>query len=80
MTSAGTAEPLEDSKNIVHKLELKAESGLTGNIYIGDSNVSSANGYPLGSGEMVELEFVDLNEVYVDADSNGQSVKFLYVK
>lgn len=78
--TAGTAEALESSARVVSQLHIKAESGLADNIYVGDSGVTASNGFPLGDGDMLELHYVDLNKVFVDADSNGSTAKYLYVE
>lgn len=80
VSTAGTAEALESSSRIVSQLFVKAEAGLADNIYVGASDVTASNGYPLASGEDVELHYVDLNKVYVDADSNGNTAKYIYVE
>ena len=59
-------------------LVIKAFSSNSGIVYIGNSAVSSANGFGLSSGEqMIIVEAGNLSNVYLDASSNSQSVYWM---
>jgi len=77
VTTAGTAEALASSQELVSGVRIKALSGNAGNIYVGDSSVDSSNGFVLGAGEEIFVEIDDLAKVYIDADNNGEGVSYL---
>jgi hypothetical protein len=87
VTTAGTRVQLSSTPTIVYGLSIQAKAANSGNIYVGDSTVSSSNGHILDAG--VELELVPpqirgidgemlLSDVYLDADTNGDGVIFSY--
>jgi len=76
---AGTAEPLGPDTEIL-SVTVKALSGNSGNIYVGDEDVNSGNGYVLAPGEAVDVEIDNLKKVYIDADVSGDGVCWLAVK
>ena len=94
ITTAGTRVPLSATSVLCSRLVIRTPaSGNTGLVYVGGSNVSSSNGYQLpaggGTGGTVEFdsvmlghagEEIDLSQVYLDADTNGNSVRILYDK
>lgn len=79
VASAGTAEPLSATSLVVKKLFMQAQEN-TGNIYRGDSNVDSTTHdekVPALNSFSV-MENVDLAEVYIDADNDGEGVTYRY--
>ncbi len=70
---------------------LRAASGNTGNIFLGGSDVSSSNGFPLGPGEFVtwgvgfaqsdvgKLHTILLSSLWFDTATNGNDVAFVAV-
>jgi len=56
---------------------VKAKSTNTGNIYVGNSTVNSANGYILTAGEPIGLDINNLITVYIDSSVNGEGVSFI---
>ena len=79
VTTAGTAVALASSTEII-SVVIKAKSGNTGNIYVGDSTVDSSTGYILGPGDAVSFDMTDLAAVYIDSDVNGEGVSWLAVQ
>jgi hypothetical protein len=78
VTSAGTAEQmpsqvLEDGKPVA----LIGVRGNTGDVYIGDSSVTSSNGVPVASGQVITLQVTNLDAIYVDADNDGDELAYL---
>lgn len=49
----------------------------TGTVYIGDSTVSVTTGLALGKGVGVVIPTVSLDEVWADADTNGDKLTWL---
>lgn len=79
VSSAGTAEPLVGSSTEARQVIIKALSGNTNNVYVGDSSVDSSNGYVLASGKKVKFRVADLANVYLDVDTGGEGVSFIGV-
>lgn len=90
VTTAGTAVPLSSSKKYVASLVIDASSTNTNNVYVGDSSVDSTTGLKLKPEKAVDIELqndangkmmeIDLNEIYVDADSDGNFVIIGYLE
>lgn len=79
VTTAGTAVPLSATSKVVKKVSFQPDTDNTGdNIYHGDSNVDSSNGLVLVPYSIYEYENVDLKDIYIDADSNGDGVHGYY--
>jgi len=77
VTTGGTAVILTSPGNS-DTITVKALPSNNGNIYVGDTNVDSTNGFVLQSGESVsiDLNHNDVN-VFIDADTNGEGVCFI---
>lgn len=87
VATAGTELPLTATSILVSKCRIRALDGNTGLVYVGDSTVSSTNGYPLTKGDELVLEALldnqdknqlDLSAIYVDAASNADGVAVIY--
>lgn len=84
VTAAGTGEMLIGSSTNCRVLTIQAKPGNAGNIYVGDTLVSSAAyGFVLTAGESVSLVAqmgtkLDISEHYIDSDNNGEGVTFMY--
>ena len=79
VTTAGTAEPLSATSQVVKRLMIQAGDN-SGNIYRGNSSVSSsayAEVAPALNSFSV-LNDVDLAEVYIDADNDGEGVSYSF--
>ena len=77
VSTAGTQVALASSQAITHSVKIKALHGNSGWIYIGNSSVSSSNGYVLDAGETVEIQVANLATVYVDSSVNGEGVSYV---
>lgn len=77
VTTAGVAESLGASTTI-KSVYIRATSTNTGNIYVGGSGVSSANGIALAANDSVEINIANLATVYIDSDVNGEGAGFTY--
>lgn len=81
VTTAGTAVQLNGGTSLTipagAELVVRSDGGNAGNIYVGDSDVSSSNGFVLGAGESVSVPTDDVNNVHIDADNNGEGVSWL---
>lgn len=57
---------------------IKAMSTNSGLVYVGDSTVSSSNGYELSAGDVVTIDMVgDLDNIWLDASANTQKVCYI---
>lgn len=80
VSTAGTAEALNGGTSLtVKSITIKADGGNGGNIYVGDSSVTSSNGFVLSSGESVSLAIDDVSTVFIDADNSGEGVSWVAV-
>lgn len=79
--TAGTAVQLNGGTSLPvpqgSTLTIRANSGLTGNMYIGDSTVSSSTGYTLGGAESVTVSVDDVSAIWIDSDNGGQAVTWV---
>lgn len=73
--NGGTSIPVPDGS----PLRVKANPGIGGEIYVGDSNVSASNGFVLGGGSEVELNVTDVSNVWIDSDTNGLEASWVVV-
>lgn len=53
---------------------LKVVPGGTQVVYVGDSTVTTANGYPLSANESACFPAINMNQVYVVATTTGSTV------
>ena len=82
VTTAGTAVALSASRR-VRSVSIRAKAGNTGQIYVGGSDVDSTVNDGLDASESISFDSVgwmDLADIYVDADTNGEGVDFYAVK
>lgn len=79
VASAGTAVPLSATSVPVFSVTIKAAPTNSGAIYIGDSSVSSSNGFLLSKGDTVSFDISDLTNIYVDSETSNDGVYVLGV-
>lgn len=79
VTTAGTRVQLSGSSVPIRSVCIKALTGNSGKMYIGDVTVSASNGYELPKDVSACLDINNLNLVYVDASVNGEKVAYLAV-
>ena len=82
VTVAGTQEALSASQR-VKSVTLIAKTGNTGQVYVGGSDVASSTNDGLAPGDSLivpAVGWLDLSEIYVDVDVNGEGVDFYAVK
>ena len=77
VTTAGTSVQLQT--NTCKSLTIKALAGNTDKIYVGDSGVSSSNGFELSAGDIVSLAIDNSNKIHIDSAVNGEGVSFILV-
>lgn len=79
--TAGTSEALNGGTQEVvpngAALAVRADTGNTGDVYVGDASVTTSNGFVLGPGESLSLAVSDVADVSIDADNNGDGVSWI---
>lgn len=81
-TSVGvSAVQVQSSSQVCrHGVQVKANMGNTGIIYVGHSSgVTTSNGYELGPGESVFVPIDNVNKVYVISDTASQGISWLAI-
>ena len=79
VATPGTAVAVATSGNAITAVSFRARADNTGTVYVGDSGVSSSNGYRLEPGDELNLSFketIDLRRFFVDADTANDAVDF----
>jgi len=56
---------LDNSGGHYKKLTVKAETGNSGDMYIGNSNVNATSGYSLDAAQDVEIDVSTVDAVYI---------------
>jgi hypothetical protein len=82
VATSGTAEALSESQR-VRSVTIIAKGGNTGNVYVGGSDVATTANDGLPAGDTLEIEsanWLDLNDIYIDVDTNGEGVDYYAVK
>lgn len=76
VSTAGTAVQVATTTTI-QAIVIRANTGNTGNIFVGDATVDSSTGLVLAPGEAVAFDIDDPATVYVDAATNGDGFSYL---
>ena len=75
---AGTQEPLSTTSIPSFEVIVTAVSGNAGNVFVGDSTVSSTTGIVLAAGDSVTVPIDDVAKLWVDSAQNNDDVSFFY--
>lgn len=79
VTTSGSAEQLSTGQ-VCHEVIITAKTGNTNKVYLGSSLVSNSSfGAFLRADDSITLSISDLNQVYLDVDTDGEGVRYLYV-
>ena len=82
IAATGTAERLAASQR-VKSVVIIAKSGNTGQVYVGDSLVTTSTNDGLDALESLAIEatqWLDLGDIYLDVDTNAEGVDYYAVK
>jgi hypothetical protein len=88
VTTAGTRVALTATKTTTTHVIIKARATNSGLVYVGGVDVAAANGYHLAANQELRLddlmqsganESFNLADVYLDAATNGDGVRIIYV-
>jgi len=83
VSSSGTAEALNGGTSLTvpkgASVRIVALSGNAGTVYVGDSDVTTSNGYPLSAGKKIPdgIKIDDVSKIFVDVDTGGDGVKWI---
>jgi len=79
ITAAGTRVQAANKGN-ARSIIFKARHGNIGDVYLGGSDISSADGMTLIPGEAIHMQVSDpisISQLWADADNDGDQVDFL---
>ena len=79
INSAGTAEVLGATKD-VNSCSVRANTGNTGNLYVGDSSVTSSNGRILDASDPIDLDIDSTSDIYINADTSNDSYSYICLR
>jgi len=80
VATAGTAVKLIATDDATKSITIKALVANTNSIYVGDSGVDSTNGYILDAGDTMSMDLDNESDnVYIDADVNGEGVSWFAI-
>lgn len=81
VASSGTAEQLNGGTSLTVPsgavLKVRALSGNGGSVYVGDSGVTTSNGYELTASDAVTLAVDDVANAHIDVDTDGEGVSWI---
>lgn len=77
IATPGDEAVLTDSGILRIGVTVKALSTNTDVVFIGDSSVTSANGFQLAAGEQIFIPVNNLNQVYVDVVVGSEGVTYI---
>lgn len=87
VSATGTAVALVATSTPVYMLYVRAKTGNTQNIYLGDSAVDKTTSQQviLAAGDAITItpphgNRIYMNDFYIDADVNGEGVDILYIR
>lgn len=78
VTTSGTRVQLSSS-TATATITIRALSTNTGIIYVGNSSVTSSNGFQLSPQETVSIDLSNLSNVWLDASVSGEGVTYIYL-
>lgn len=81
VTTAGTE--VRGTSQYGEVFAIKALPGNSGIMYIGNNGsdaVAPTTGYPLSAGDQIIISLKNLNQIWVDASVNGESVAWLVME
>jgi len=81
ITTAGVKETLVSSSTPCKEVLIMALPSNTGEIWVGDSNVSATNkvGIVLYKNDAVSIQIDNLQKIYLDATVSGDGVSYIYL-
>ena len=84
VAAAGTAEAISATAQRVRSVTIVAKDNNTGRVYVGGADVASTVNRGLQAGDVLTHTsasgWLDLADVYVDADVSGEGVDYYAVK
>ena len=81
--ASGTAERLVAVSQRAKSVTIIAKTGNVGQVYVGGSDVATTTNDGFAAGESIAIEpdgWLDLTDIFLDVDTNGEGVDFYVVK
>ena len=75
VAAAGTRVQLP--ANSIRTITIKAKSTNIGIIYVGSSDASASNGFPLAAGDTISLDLANSDLVWIDSNVSGESCNWI---
>lgn len=79
VATAGTREALSSTSVSCRYVIITALSSNTNSVYLGGSTIAAGRGRPLVSLQSEKLDVNNLNKIFLDVDTNGEGVSYVYV-
>ena len=79
INAAGTAEVLGATK-AVRSCSIRANTGNSGNLYIGDSTVTQSNGRILDASDPLDMDIDSTSDVYINADTSDDGYSYICLR
>jgi len=82
VTTSGTALALSAAQK-AKSVTIVAKVGNTNNVYVGGSSVATSTNDGLAPGDSIRItpdNWLDLSDIYLDVDTNGEGVDFYAIK
>ena len=77
LTSASTVYQFTNNSVVTHNIMLTRPYGGSGNVYIGGSGLTLANGFPIHYGTPTILKVLSSESIYAISDAASQEIRFL---
>lgn len=80
VAASGTPVQLTATSTVCKRIDIVAQFGNTGTVYVGDSSVlaSTKQGMPLTQGSSYTAYVNDISSIYVDSTTSGDKVSYIY--
>lgn len=79
VSSAGTRVQLSTTSTNISAVLIIAKTANAGTVWVGGSTVAAGRGRPLLSLQAELIQINNLNKVYIDADTSGDGVTYVYI-
>jgi hypothetical protein len=80
VAAPGTRVQFTSLNTAIVSVTIKALADNTGNVYVGGSGVTQANGYELSPGASISVRLDNLNKLYIDAPNAGDGIHYVAVR
>jgi hypothetical protein len=75
VTTAGTR--IQLPANTIRTITIKGKAANVGIIYVGSSDVTASNGFPIAAGDTISLDLANSDLVWLDSSVSGEGVNWI---